>query len=69
MDEFYGPALYAVRVTKPNGQFYFTTGYKRRTGIRLYEVAAARREANAINKFGVFKAEVVPVTLTFGEAM
>lgn len=69
MNKFYGPALYCVRVTKPNGEFYFVTDYKRSTGISLYEVAAARRVANAINKLVVFKAEVVPVTLSFGEPL
>ena len=69
MNKFYGPALYCVRVTKPNGEFYFVTGYRRRTGIRLYEIGSARKEANAINARGVFKAEVVPVTLSFGEPL
>ena len=69
MDKFYGPALYCVRVTRPKGEFFFLTGYLQRTGIRLYEIGSARKVANAINARGVHKAEVVPVTLSFGEPL
>ena len=63
----YGPALYAVRLTKPNGDVVFKRGCGNRTGIRLYELRAARAEATIINKIGYNKADVVPVSLSFGE--
>lgn len=69
MSAVYGPALYAIRVTRPDGGVYFKKGYQNRTGIRLYELGPARREANSINSrpHGTYKAEVVPVSLSFGE--
>ena len=56
-------------MTRPKGEFFFLTGYLQRTGIRLYEIGSARKVANAINARGVHKAEVVPVTLSFGEPL
>lgn len=70
MNKFYGSALYCVRVTKPNGEFYFVTGYRPfGSAICLYEIGSARKEANAINAHSLLKAEVVPVTLSFGEPL